>query len=338
MRIALFISIIGLGVFFSACEESSGKKSQPAEDKQLKEPEDPPEPTDPVLDDPPTPGNQQSEDVTAPVSEPSQGAATSSKHKLYTDLIDTCNNQFGRVWQPKQLTCGEPLAPYPCCADQVIARYPSLATQIEDYLGKKSHQNLFNCGVSEDGKTLNLYLFEVKGYKYTYSTYTINGGAKKVSGDNLVCPSDATVGDGNAKPYDGSIDGFEPTGADVGASEEEQDPFGDREGGQNTPSDGEDGDAIDPIGAPEPIDPSTGPDEGDPEPQDPAANAPSGSALWAEHCARCHPALLPLGQATAQEIIDATNDTAPMNGIATLKELITDQAKVDALVEYLKNR
>ena len=197
MRIALYIALMFGSVSFFGCDKK--KKSNSSSEEQPAEEENDDDDETKEADAEPTP----------PPEEPKSTEPTVSGSKImsFTKLKETCNENFGLVWSAEEKTCAEPMTPYPCCNSSVINRFPSLKSQINNFMEKNQGYELYNCGQSDSQTTL--YVIQIdNGYKYAQFSINAISGDPASSDDCSKAVSPARP-DKDFPPYDNSVDGFE---------------------------------------------------------------------------------------------------------------------------------
>jgi mono/diheme cytochrome c family protein len=283
--------------------------SSPAcEDKKEKKESAEAAPTEPEANRPADPPVNNTGDASPDqADQPSSGP---KETKAYLELVAICNNDFGRIWNAKDRTCGEPMADYSCCKDQILARFGGIATEIEEQFSSTGDQKLYNCG-QVDGSTTMLYWIKVSGTKYDYSFFQISGEAKPVGDLDIACEADASELSSEVKDYDGSIDGVYPIEkADAGDAEAPEEEAEDGE-----PEEGE-------------------PEEGDPEPDPGDAGEPKdGPTLFAENCQTCHQGDTQVKNIDVAAIKNNIENTEPMKFLGALQQLSDED--IEKISTYL---
>ena len=212
----LWLLSMSVSIFFACSEKKSSSEestSPPAESDSEKD-------TD--KDDS---NESNSNDDDEEESSPSSGTKTTNgsitKSWALSKLLEVCNDTYGLVWDPKELTCGQPMTEFPCCLDQIDN--DSLLKKVENFMGENDGHKLYNCGQKDATSEVTFYFLKTEGTSYKYSTYKVP--AEVISSTNS-CSSGATFrSSDDYDEYKNEVDGIGP--ADEGYESPKDDISGD---------------------------------------------------------------------------------------------------------------
>ena len=214
----LWLLYVSVSIFFACSEKKSGSDgptSPPAESDSEKDTDN---------DDSNGSDSNGSDSNDEEESSPSSGTKTINgsitKSWALSKLLEVCNDTYGLVWDPKRLTCGQPMTEFPCCLDQIDN--DSLLEKVENFIGDNEGHKLYNCGQTDATSEVTFYFLKTEGTRYQYSTYKVP--AQVISNTNS-CSSGATFRtSNNYGKYRNEVDGIGP--ADEGYEGPEDDSNG----------------------------------------------------------------------------------------------------------------